>query len=220
MGAPSKRAALMASTAATAPVVTGAGVQETVILGGRSYTLAAPTLAEVGQFLDEQARQGAPGAAELTEAYREALAAQGEGQDALTAYEEAEDAWVSFTSVHLIQGPDATEAMQAQALEIHGAMLKARRARDRAIVKVAHDPKVLELKARQQAAQWRENCGLVALLLRGWSGPGLPDFPGSVDLETVEKTLPMGDVGALAKTAYALMQPTQAAEKNSAPPSS
>ena len=207
------RNALLASTATLGPVVTSAGVEIKVDLSGRIYTLAAPTLAEVGSFLEAQAREGAPGTSELTEAYRAALSERGEGDSALTDYEDAEDAWVSFTSVHLIQGPDATDAMKAEAVQIHGALLKARRARDRALVKVARDPKVLEVKAQQQAAQWRENCGMLALLLRAWEGAGLPEFPEKLDRDGVERMLPMGDVGALAKTAFGLMQPTAEAGK-------
>ncbi|WP_338661776.1 hypothetical protein VQH23_16265 [Pararoseomonas sp. SCSIO 73927] len=220
MSTKSTRAALLATTAAIAPVVTGGGVIEKVTLGPRVYTLAAPTLAEVGQHLDDQARNGAPGAVEMMEAVRAALQEDGEGDSALTAFEEAEDAWVSFSSIHIVTGPDATENIQAQATALHLALLKARRGRDRAVAKVARHAQVLDIRAQQERAQWEEHCRIVALLCRSWEGAGLPEFPKDLDREAVAATLPMGDVAALARRAYQLMQPTGDAEKNSAPPSS
>ena len=207
------KAALLASAATTAPVVTSAGVVETVPLGGRTYTLAAPLLAEVGAFLDRQAREGAPTAADLAEAIREAVEELGEGSEALDAYEAAEDEWVSFVNVHVVNGPDATESIQTQAVELNLAMLKARRARDRVTARVQRDPRILEIRAEIQMAQWREHCGLVALLLRGWEGEGLPPFPGALDGDAVSRLVPMGDVGALAQRAAELMQPTRTAGK-------
>jgi len=217
----------MASAATTAPVVTSAGVQVTVHLGGtvregeegpskdgRTYILAAPTLAEVGSFLEAQALAAAPTRDDLNEAIRTALReVSAEGEAALDAYDEAEDGWVSFTAIHVITGPDATEAMQAEAVGLHKALLKARRARDRAVVTVSKVPAVLAIKAEQQAAQWRESCALVALLLRDWKGVGLADFPEGLDGAGVEAALPMGDVGALAQRARELMQPTVEAGK-------
>jgi len=203
------KAALLASTAATAPVVTAAGVRETVTLGGRSYVLTAPSFADMGAFLDGQARSAAPTAADLAEAIRTALEEGEHGTDALDAAEAAEDAWVSFAQVHVITGPDATENIQAQAVELNRAMLVTRRARDRVIAGVIRSPAVLEIKAQQQAAGWQENCALVALLLRGWEGEGLSPYPeGGADADAVGSMLPMGDVAALAKRGYALMQPT------------
>jgi hypothetical protein len=204
----------MASTAATPPVVTGAGVRETIDLGGRRYVLAAPTYAAVGEFLEAQARLGTPGAAELADAIRAAMEASGEGIEALDAAEEAEDAWISFVNVHQVTGPDATENIQTQAVELNRTLLKARRARDRATAKVMRDPRVLELRAQQQAATHQEHCGLCALLLREWEGEGLPPFPEKLDGAAVAAALPMGDVAVLAKRAYALMQPTADAAKN------
>ena len=208
-----RKAALLATTAITEPVVTAAEVEETLQLGGRSYTLAAPTVAEVGSYLDRQAREGAPSAADLAEAIRAAVEELGEGSEALDAYEEAEDNWVSFVNIHVVTGPDATENIQAQAVELNRAMLQARRARDRVTAKVQRDPRVLEIKAEMQAAQWKEHAALVTLLLRGWEGAGLPAFPEKLDADFVAKVLPMGDLAALAQRGYGLMQPTAAAGK-------
>lgn len=201
--------ALPVTTPTTAPIVTHAGVTVTVTLDGdRTYVLAAPVFSVVGDFLEEQARRGAPGAADVLEAYRQALEAMGEGTEALTAYEDAEDAWVSFSNIHIFSGPDATDEIKREAVGLNLDMIKARRARDRAISKVEKAPEVLDLKAKQQSAQWKEHCGLVALLVQSWEGPGLVAKPDTVTPEAVAASLPMGDVAALAKRAVELMQPT------------
>jgi hypothetical protein len=211
------KAALLASTATTAPVVTGAGVQVPVMLGGRSYTLAAPTRAQVGAFLDSQAMADTPTDAELTQVIRDALASVGQGADALDAYKAAEDAWVSFSSVHIIRGPDATETIQEQAVELHRAMLAARRKRDVEIAKVVRHPEVKRIQAEQQRAQRMERCSLLALLLRGWESQGLPAFPAEVDAAAIEGALPVGDLWVLGQRAQELMQPTAEVGKGSAP---
>lgn len=198
-------------SAPSAPVVTHAGVTEAVTLGPRRYVLAAPVFSAVGDFLDAQARSTAPTPAEQMEAVRAALEEGGHETSALDACDEAEDAWVSFVNVHQVTGPDATENIQAQAVELNRAMLTARRARDRAVARVQRHPAVLAMQAQRQQAQWREHCGLVALLLRSWEGEGLPAFPDALDGDAVGRALPMGDVAALAQRAFALMQPTAAA---------
>ncbi|MCR0981791.1 hypothetical protein [Roseomonas populi] len=198
----------MASTATTAPVVTGGGVRVTMPLGERKYILAAPTLAEVGAFLDAQAMSDAPTDAELQQAIREALEATAAGTEALDAYDRAEDRWVAFTSIHILTGPDASREIQEQAMEVRTEMLAARRRRDLAISSIARDPKLKAMQAEQAKAQRLARCDLLAVVLRGWEGEGLPDFPEALDAAAIEAAIPMGDLAALGRRAEELMRPT------------
>lgn len=214
------KAGLMASTSMPDPVVTGAGVEETVALADRSYTLAAPTYAMVGEILRAEMMADKPGAAEVLAAIRDAVEREGgEGLSALEGHEAAEDAWVAFAAVQVYQGPDATDATKAEAQRLYLELIRARRARDRATALAERTVTVQRMRAEIQDAQWQQDCKVVAALLRGWEGPGLPDFPESLDEDVVAAAVPMGDVGALSRRVMALMQPTAAAGKGSAPPS-
>lgn len=203
-------------------VVTGAGFRLTKNLGGRRYTLRAPTFGEAGALLASTGPHLRPTPAVIAEEVREALRRAGREElvAAIDEYEVAEDYLRSvLVSNAGAEGADDRAGAREAERDARDRMAAAHRARQRAEWLVREDGDLARLRRLAQEIDQDEIMQLLCICLVGWEGEGLPPAPEKVTREVIDAALPSGDVQALGGIVMGLMQPTKAEEGNSAPPS-
>jgi hypothetical protein len=189
-------------------IVTGSGFRLVKHLGGRSYTLRAPTFAQAGELAAAAGPHLRPSAAVLVEETREALKRIGRADlvAAMDDFEAAEDAYRSALAAY--QGDDSDES-KAAIRDARARLATADRARQRAEWAVREDAGLAEMRNLAQAIDRREHLLLLSMCVLGWEGPDLPPAPEKMTPESINDALPAGDVAALGQYAMELLRPTR-----------
>jgi len=199
-------------------IVTGAGFRVTKNLGGRKYTLRAPSFEEAGAISDAASMCLRPTTAVINHEVREALKRAGK-EDLVQAIDEHEAAQIAFqdAQVRAPIGETDREVLKEVNAEISAArqrMMKSEADRQRAEWYIRDDKDLAELRALGTKLDREEHIRLVLLCLVSWEGKGLPAVPEKIDADFIVTHLPAGDVAAVGRAAYGLMQPTKEVEKN------
>lgn len=206
-------------------VVTRPGFQIVRDLGGRKYTMAAPSYGRSAELVELSGTQMRPTAAVLLEETRDALrrAHHVDLVPIIDEWEEAEDGLRS--TVMTLDGDDSAQAKH-DLKEARNRFAAATRARQRAEWVVRDDVVLKDMRKLAHQMDRQEHLLLVSMCLVGWEGEGLPPVPDRITPEFLNGTdaapgaaLPAGDIAALGAFARGLLNPTAEVAGNSAPPS-
>ena len=192
-----------------------AGQRRDVLLDGTTYTIRALTYAEHSALQLARAARPAPSNEAISDALRQAAEQQGRADlaEALTAYDEAEDALAAF---HAATPPaldaegrarwlaEHREEMQA----LHRTMLRAARQRRRALELFGAAPQVAALRDQAAAALRAAALDIVAAGLVAIDGKA-----GALTQAQVAE-LPSAHVSALTDAIAELLAPRQDSAKN------
>ncbi|ONG56968.1 hypothetical protein BKE38_05075 [Pseudoroseomonas deserti] len=199
-------------------VVTKTGVRTTKSFEGRRYTVRAPSFDEAGNLATASGYAMRPTAAVINWEIREALGRAGKPEMA-AAIDEYEAAEIAFQDARLQlpigeTDPEALREPNKLVSDARQRLMKADVARKVAEWAVRDDKALQEMRALALKLDRSEHAELVALCVVGWEGEGLPSFEPPAEGEKLEgsyisKSLPAGDVAALAQVALGMINPTK-----------
>lgn len=192
----------------TDTIVTGTGMRVTVECDGRVYVLRPITFGEAAELAAAEAAVAPGGAAQITEALRQAIEARGGAEAArhlevLDQHEaaEIEHAAVILTKPHEQEPPETWTAHRRETQVAHAALMRADAARRRVEALYADSEPLRRARAAATEAARLRATRLLQLALVEWPG-------GSGRISEAEvAALPEADVVTLFQRAEALRRP-------------